>query len=443
MHARAPLARHWRDLRWAPPLLAVAITLETAMGGSNSWATRPAAILLNLLVAGTILLTVKPASRVWMRMRMPLLLFVAAMLWATVPRLVPTGLAMLLGVPPDPALDRLLPAMAEAVSRVSLVMAACAAAYRLQTARPLLWWLAAAGGCYAGCMIVTPLPWQFLAGVGQGRYAATIGNWNAAGAYFGMIATLCLAVLLTRSEPTRPRWPWLFALSLMAALVLCMATQSRSAFTLTAMALAIVVAWQPRAASNPGRKRHVAVLVLPLGLAIMVVAYVGSEALFPRYRALSTDSLSRWDIITTYWSYTLDSPLWGWGPGSFFELNQARLTPATALRFWSFGAAHNAPLQIALEAGWPALLLLAAGVAAIGQEVARRTWRMEDIGLIGALAIAAGASLVDIAWNVPAVGALSCVLLGTLWGARSVRQPDAPPAKRSSTGRARGVPVTT
>jgi hypothetical protein len=285
--------------------------------------------------------------------------------------------------------------------------------------------LAASGGCYAVSMIVTPLPWQFLAGTGQGRFAATIGNWNAAGTYLGMTATLCLAVILGRTEVHRGWLTRLFWVPLIAALVLCMATQSRSAFTLTLAAMIMIaVIWQRRAASHSGRTRQAAKFALPLGLVIIGVAYVGGEALFPRYRALPIDSLSRWDIITTYWSYSMDSPLWGWGPGSFFELNQARLAPATALRFWSFGAAHNAPLQIALEAGWPALLMLSAGVAVIGVNIARRAWRVEDIGLIGALGVAAGASMVDIAWNVPAIGALSCVLLGVLWGGRPARSPD-------------------
>lgn len=442
MDARAAFVRHWRGLHWAPPLLAIAVTLETAIGGSNSWATRPAASLINILAAGAILLTIEPSSRVWGRMRAAWLLFVAALLWAAVPRLVPIGMAMVMDVPANPAPDRLLPALAEAISRLSLVMAACAAIYRLQTARSLLWWLAVTGGAYVAWVIVTPMPWRFLAGAGRGRFAATIGNWNAAGAYFGVVATLCLTMVLAPPEPWRRGWPWLFALPLTAALLLCMATQSRSAFTLTAMALTIAIVWQRHAAFYSGRKRHVAALVITLGLVAMAVAYGGTEALFPRYRALSADSLSRWEIITTYWDYTKDSPFWGWGAGSFFELNQAYLTPATALRFWNFGAAHNAPLQIALEAGWPALLLLATGVAVIGRDVARRSWQIEDVGLIGGLGIIVGASMVDIAWNVPAVGALGCVLLGALWGGRPLRQPGARLANRSSTGRARGVPVT-
>jgi hypothetical protein len=423
--AQTAIALYWRGMPWAPPLLAATITLEIAAGGSNDWATRPAAASVNVLVAGMILLGVEPSSRIWVRMRAPLILFCAALLWAGLPRLMPIGIATALDIPANPAPDRLMPALAEAISQVSLVMAACAVTYRLRDVRPFLLWLAAAGGCYAVSMILTPLPWQFLAGTGQGRFAATIGNWNAAGTYFGMTATLCLAVILGRTEIYRGWLTRLFWVPLIAALVLCMATQSRSAFTLTLAAMMMIaVIWQRRAASHSGRTRQAAKFALPLGLVIIGVAYVGGEALFPRYRALPIDSLSRWDIITTYWSYSMDSPLWGWGPGSFFELNQARLAPATALRFWSFGAAHNAPLQIALEAGWPALLMLSAGVAVIAVNLARRAWRVEDIGLIGALGVAAGASMVDIAWNVPAISALSCVLLGVLWGGRPARSPD-------------------
>jgi hypothetical protein len=183
--------------------------------------------------------------------------------------------------------------MAEAISRVALAMAACAATYRLQAARPRLWWLAATGGLYAGWMILTPLPWQSLAGAGRDRFAATMGNWNAAGVYSGIIATLALAALLAGPAPLRRGWPWLFALPLAAALLLCMATQSRLAFTLTAVALVTALMWQRRAEAHPGRKRGAMPLLLALELVIMAVAHMGSNALFPRYQALSADGLSR------------------------------------------------------------------------------------------------------------------------------------------------------
>lgn len=435
------MLQYWRTLRWAPPVLAATITVEVAVGGSNGWATRPAAVLANLLMAGLILAAVKPSSRLWGRMRLAFALCMAALLWATIPWLLPRSVASLLDIPIHPAPDRLLPELAEAVSRLLLVMAACAVTYRLHTARPIMLWLAIAGGLYTGWMSVTPLPWRFLAGTEHGRFSATIGNWNAAGAYFGMVAVLCLTAILTRGGLRYRGAHWLFALPLVAAVLLCMATQSRSAFTLTAMALVVGLVWTMGTTSRISRRRHAGAMMI-FGITTLAVAYIGSEALFPRYRVLSADSLSRWDIVTTYASYTLDSPFWGFGPGSFFEINRARLTSATALRFWDFGAAHNAPLQIALEDGWPAVLLLAGGVAAIGYDVATRPWTAEAIGLGGALAIIAGASLVDIAWNVPGVGAFGCVLLGALWGGRPARQPGTQLIRRSSTGRARGVPVT-
>lgn len=429
-------------MRWAPPVLAAAITAEIACGGANDWSSRPLAALVNLLLSIVVLLSTEGRSRVWVRIRIPLLLFGGALLWAAVPRLLPASLAALIDLPPQPAPDRHWPALAEATSRLGLVLAGCVASYRLSTARPFVLWFAVAGGFYVGWMTVTPLPWQILFGSPGRRFAATIGNWNAAGTYFGMVAALCLATILMYGGAKRWGWHWLFVLPLLSGMVLCVATQSRSAFTLTTLALAISVSWHACSASLRASKRHGFVLIVPIGLAGMMVAYLGAPGLFPRYLALSVDSLSRWDIITTYFGYTLDAPLWGFGPGSFFEVNQARLTATTAPHFWNFGAAHNAPLQIVLEAGWPALSLLAVGVMVIVRDVGRRTWGEDDVGLIGALVVSAGASMVDIAWNVPALGALSCVLLGVLWGARPARPPSTQLIKRSSTGRARGVPVT-
>lgn len=438
----AGLVHHWRGLRWAPPLLAGAITLEVAAGGSNDWASQPAAALVNLLIAASVLLAVKPSSRVWNRMRGPFRLFVAALLLAALPWLLPPAVAGWLDVPPALAPDRLLPAFADTVSRLLLVLAACAAAYRLHAVRPIVWWFALAGGLYIGWMALTPLPWRFLGGDGHGRFAATIGNWNSAGVYFGMNAMLCLAAILTHAGVRRRGWYWVFAVPLLAALTLCMATQSRSAFTLTALALVVALVWNARGAAYGSQRRYVAGLAVALGLATVAMASIGAEALFPRYLEIGADGLSRWDIITTYAGYTADSPVWGFGPGSFFAVNQARLAPETALRFWNFGAAHNAVLQIALEDGWPVVLLIGAGVAAIGRDIARRAWGADEICLAGALIILFGASMVDIAWNVPALGALGCVLLGSLWGGRVERRPGTQLIRRNSTGSASGVPAT-
>lgn len=417
------IVARWRNLRWAPPLLSVILLLEIANGGANGWLARPTAGLTNLTVSGAILMTVKETSRVWFRIRTPFLLFVTALLWAALPRMAPASITGLLNISASLAPDRIWPDLAESVSRLMLVMAACSATYRLGSARLFVLWFAATGGIYAGWMIVTPLPWHFLAGTERGRFAATIGNWNAAGTYFGMTAVLCLAAILANNGIKRRGWHWLFAVPLIGSMLLCMATQSRSAFTLTAVALVIAITWNRRPSSLLASKRQILALVIPLAVTVMLVAYLGAEAIFPRYFTITADGLSRWDIITTYFAYTMETPWWGTGPGSFFEVNQAKLTLPTALVYWSFGAVHNAPLQIALENGWPTLFLLIAAITAISRDIVRRRWDSDDVGLIGALAIAVGASMVDIAWNVPAVGALSCILLGVLWGARRTHQP--------------------
>lgn len=432
----------WRGLHWAPPLLAIIITLEVASGGANDWVSRPVAALGNIAASCAILLATDDRSRVWTRMRRPVACFVAALAWGAVPRWLPAAGAALIGVPPDPALDRLWPALADSVSRLGLVLAGCAAGYRLKKARPFVSWFAASSAVYIGVLLATPSPWRHLVGGGVGRYAATIGNWNAAGAYFGMNAALCLAALLSDSDGYARWWRGFFALPLAGAIMLCMATASRSAFTLTSMALAFGLIWNWRSASFQERKHRGPVLIALTLAAVMAAAWVGTNALFPRYLMLSEDGISRWKILTIYAGYTMESPIWGFGPGSFFEVNQARLTSSTAAHFWDFGAAHNAALQIALEYGWPALLLLIAGVANIARDVFRRAWNAEDVGLLGALAIASGASFVDIAWNVPAVGALSCVLLGVLWGVRPAGVRRLQIMRRSSTGKASGVPVT-
>lgn len=434
----------WRALRWAPATFGIVATAEVAIGGANDWATRPAAALVNLALAAVILLAIAADSRFWRHIRLPSLIFIAALAWAALPRLLPAPLATWFGIPPSLAADRTLPELAEATSRLTLVLAACAVSYRLKGAWPVIQALVVAGTVYLVWLVVMLAPWQFLLDGQHRRFAATIGNWNAAGVYFGIIAILSLAMIQTR-PPQHSRLPrWAYGVPLVLNLLFCVATLSRSALTLTVAGLAIGIFWQGRSSYLLVSTRRRAALIGMVGMVTMMLTYLSADALFPRYLMLSTDSLSRWDIVTTYFDYTLDSPLWGFGPGSFFDLNRSRLDPATALRFWNFGAAHNAPLQIALEAGWPAVGLLALAVTLVGRSVARCRWSAENVGLLSALTVLAGAAMVDIAWNVPAIGAIGCILFGALWG-----NPDQPGSgqrrrsrRRSWIGTAGGVPAT-
>jgi len=111
--------------------------------------------------------------------------------------------------------------------------------------------------------------------------------------------------------------------------------------------------------------------------------------------------------------------------------------------YWNFGAAHNAPVQLAIEAGWPGLALLLVALAAIGWQIARARRDWWSVAPLCALAAIAGSAMIDIALNVPAVVALFAVLLGSVWGAAlasgtatrrpvAARTPKAPRQRRRS-----------
>lgn len=431
-------------MRWAPVAFGIVMTAEVAFGGANDWATRPAAALANLMLSAAILVAITANSRFWRYVRLPALMFMAALAWAALPRLLPVPIASWLSVPASLAADRTWPELAEATSRLALVLAACATSYRLKTSRPIIQAFVAAGAAYLAWLVVMLAPWRFLVDGQHRRFAATIGNWNAAGTYFGMIAILCLTMIQTRPAGHGRLAYWAYGVPLVLNLLFCVATLSRSALTLTVAALVVGMIWQGRSSHSLVSTRRRAVLIGLIGTVALMLVYLGADALFPRYRALSTDSLSRWDIIATYFDYTLESPLWGFGPGSFFDLNRSHLNPATALRFWNFGAAHNAPLQIALEAGWPAVGFLAMAVMLVGRVVVRRGRSAENVGLLGALTVLAGAAMVDIAWNVPAIGAIGCILFGALWGSPGQVRGDQRrrSSRRSWMVTASGVPAT-
>ncbi len=140
------------------------------------------------------------------------------------------------------------------------------------------------------------------------------------------------------------------------------------------------------------------------------VALVALMVLAPpvRNRLLSASTQSHSAIFRWYtWQGAAHMiaarPLLGFGPGSF-EHAYPRFALVGFTRM-----AHQTPLQIAAEAGLPALLLMAAGVAMIGGILVRGLragglGALEAAAGLGALAAVGLQNLADYTWYVPAVG---------------------------------------
>jgi O-antigen ligase len=252
------------------------------------------------------------------------------------------------------------------------------------------------------------------------RFAGSIGNPNAAGVIYGMLSLIALAVARVgfarwRKKPGDGRLLAALAAAAVALVgfALVGTTQSRTALALLVAGLALELA-----TGAPGRKRRrgwrAAGFVVAAGA--LAVAAAGT---LDRFAPVEADGVGRGAIWGYYLALAGKAPLIGHGVGSFVELNQRQLTQASAPALWSFGAAHAAPVQLALETGWPGVGLLAVVAALVLGRIIRRLRPAADpvgLAMLLALMMALLAGMVDIALNVPGIAMLASILTGLSWG---------------------------
>ena len=262
------------------------------------------------------------------------------------------------------------------------------------------------------------------------RFAGTLGNPNAAGVAYAMFSLIATGVAISslaawREMPGDGRLLGTLAALLvaLAGLALVGITQSRSALVLLLVGHAVLLAGLWAGLRRPARGRpsvfsRLASVLVSGALLAGILALVGS-ATIDRFAPVGDDGISRLAIWQDYGAMVLHMPFAGYGLGAFAELNQRSLTVQTALDLWRLGAAHTAPLQWALEAGWPGLGLLVLATSLIFWRMLRCfRWGADPIGTAMLLAICTAllASMVDIALNVPAICVLTVVLAGASWG---------------------------
>lgn len=402
------LERDSGRLAWATPLIAALLMMELALGGANDGVSSGVASFATALVAGFVLYRSPGESRFWGRARVPLCLFGGALLWSALPAVVPVSVR--------PAADLFGLALAKALATTLLLVAAALLAYRSGSPARLVRWLTIFGIVYILYAAVDAIDWLYDAAHAT-RYAGTLGNTNAAGIVFAVVALLAGGVVLSPGEEGREgRALRLAALAGCAvALILCAMTGSRSAVLLAVLfggvMLALRLIRRDGAAPPIGAVAIGAVALLGL---VTIVALITPMA--DRSSYLAADAGLRWDSIRHYAGVAWSSPVWGYGLGSFFEINLQTLTPGTAPIYWNFGAAHNAPIQLVMEAGLPCLALLLIGLAIMARQVftVRRDW--SSVAVLCAIGAIGGSAMIDIALNVPAIAALFAVLVGALWG---------------------------
>ncbi len=408
--------------RWPAPALALLGVGACGVGGANSE-------FLSVLVAEISLIL---SAAILYRARLPRLNaaevgpvlggLLAFLGWAALPRLLHQTSLL--------APDRFWPAWLGDAGLAAAFVAAAAVGLRRKNAESFAIWLTLFTSLFiAGSLALRlagpPVGWPFaLEDDRLHRFAGSVGNPNAAGVAFAMLSLVALGL----SRVLGARWVensgdglLLGGLGVMAVALSGMAlvaiTQSRMALALLVGGLALQQLTRGRGLRGWRGWRWAAMLVVGLCLAL------AASATLDRFAPVEADSVSRGAIWLHYLALAGRMPLAGYGLGAFAELNAHTLTPESALALWSFGAAHAAPVQLALEAGWPGLLILGIVAGLVGRRVAGLLRGAADpIGqaMVLAVLVALGAGMVDIALNVPGIALLASILSGLSWG-RSLR----------------------
>lgn len=245
---------------------------------------------------------------------------------------------------------------------------------------------------------------------------------NTAGTVLGVLSLLAASDLLQAWGRVRhDRWsdrlqavaPIVAASLLFLASLLL--TSSRAAIALTGVGLVIVLV----ARALHDRRSLGAILAVTVGLLVLLAAYflLGNSLFADRYLDVSGDSQIRTAILEPHWRAFLASPLFGYGLGTFPEINN-QITSAENFGFLAQTIVlHNAYVQWLEEAGLvgavPMFALVAWIVATSAwRAVRRQSSRTVMTGVLTALALIMAHAAVDVSLNVYSCAALFSLLLG-------------------------------
>ena len=260
----------------------------------------------------------------------------------------------------------------------------------------------------------------------QDRLTGTFLSANVAAGAFGVMGMLVLSTIDVRllAVPGRTSRDLTFvaqyagAAVLLACLVL---TASRSGAVAFFTAIGFTVAlsnWSKPLDAPPSPNRWVLFGVPTLLMGGLVLA---AQLLTSRLVSLDTDWNGRRTLFSLHWNAFLQSPLTGYGLGSFSALNKTLVTPSSFGALWYIQAAHNVYLQWLEETGVVGATLMFAIIGVILFEIIRglaRRHAMRSLmrGVLAASAVLLIQGLADFTLQTPGVAILWALLLGLGYG---------------------------
>ena len=257
---------------------------------------------------------------------------------------------------------------------------------------------------------------------GPSRLTGDFLSPNTAGSLFAALVVLAMAAALAvarrrEGDRRRPRWAeaapfWALALLFAAVLFL---TASRGAALAAGAGLVVFFVLE----GFDGRLHWRTAGAALLGAGALLL--LQGPFLLSRVARSNIDTSQRGDLFSIHWKAFLDSPLFGYGLGSFDAAHKLRLDQANFAVEWNVRAAHNVYLQWLEEAGIIGALPMFACIAlivwgSVRGGLKRRRSKSLLWGLVAVDAVFLAHGWTDFALQVPAIAAFWALILGLQLG---------------------------
>ncbi|EXS71990.1 O-antigen ligase family protein [Sphingobium sp. Ant17] len=409
--------------RQIAPIIALLLSIGFTFNGLDTLSGNPTLFLLCGAMLALLLLLDAPPRLFWTRALPILALVLLAYGWATLPLWAPAQFLLRQGyIVPDLLLPRLLGA---AGLLAAFLAGAMLGARRNALANIIDWMLLFGCVNVIGGLILreygTELPWDIWRPRQDMRFTGTLSNANVAGTYYGMLALLALGRIVSDPAigdgPVAQAWRAARWVGLLLCAGACAITASRSAMAGTLLGLTGIGLLH--FLRRKGFDSWLVPLLLLLGAGgVLAVGLV--DMLFARASMIAEGTAGRTMMWGHYWHIARQAPWFGYGLGSFPDVNQQMLTdPRTAQALWMVNAPHNLILRFLIDGGVPFLLLLTIAMLVIVRRIAANLSYYGPLdgraGVVAAIFTALLCSMVDIALDIPALAAMTLFLIGLLW----------------------------
>jgi O-antigen ligase len=209
------------------------------------------------------------------------------------------------------------------------------------------------------------------------RLSASLQSANTAGTLFAASFVLALCLVFEASRHASPgRGSWLaevtFPVITTALLGTCLIlTISRGASAAAFVSCVILLIWEMFSRDWHGIQKHNLYYGLGIACGVVVLGWSGG-LLLDRYAASFKDwTDQRQSIYEVHWDAFLASPWFGYGMGSFDEVNKLLQNALNFAALWNVRAAHNVYLQWLEQAGIAGTVPM---FLCIGYIVSRTAW---------------------------------------------------------------------